>query len=142
MAEPLARVEPPDLRAPSLWSLGLHVALAWRWRLAAAGARVVLTARSNNELHHALAEIESIGGHGLAVPADISDPAAVTSLVDHAHANVGPFSMLVTAAAGASQAWQVVGPKCRSPMERPTLPARLGWSAWPRAWPASSCGAA
>jgi 3-oxoacyl-[acyl-carrier protein] reductase len=71
--------------------IGKAIALA----LAAAGARVVLTARSKNELDHTLAEIESAGGQGLAVPADVSDPAAVAVLADQAESSVGPISVLV-----------------------------------------------
>jgi NAD(P)-dependent dehydrogenase (short-subunit alcohol dehydrogenase family) len=71
--------------------IGKAIALA----LAAAGARLVLTARSKNELDHTLAEIEAAGGQGLAVPADVSDPAAVALLVDQAESSVGPISVLV-----------------------------------------------
>ena len=59
--------------------IGRAIALA----LAAAGARVVLTARTASELDQTLAEI---------VPADVSDPDAVASLVEQ---TVGPVCMLV-----------------------------------------------
>src|ERR1700730_14288075 len=71
--------------------IGKAIALA----LVAAGARVILTARTESELDETCAEIESAGGHGLAVAADVSDPAAVVSLVEQAEASFGPISALV-----------------------------------------------
>jgi NAD(P)-dependent dehydrogenase (short-subunit alcohol dehydrogenase family) len=56
---------------------------------------VVLAARTKTELDQTLAEIESAGGQGLAVSADVSDPVAVASLVEQAETRVGPISVLV-----------------------------------------------
>src|SRR5947209_3302004 len=97
MAKHLERLALPDLSDDVVLvtgagrGIGKAIALA----LAAAGARVILTARTESELDEARAEIESAGGHGLAVTAAVSDPAAVASLVEQAEASFGPISVLV-----------------------------------------------
>jgi NAD(P)-dependent dehydrogenase (short-subunit alcohol dehydrogenase family) len=97
MTEWLERGERPDLSGDTalVTGAGRGIGKAIALALAAAGARVVLTARTKRELDQTLAEIESAGGQGLAVPADVSDPAAVASLVEQAEPSVGPISVLV-----------------------------------------------
>lgn len=50
-------------------------------RSAAAGATVVLAARTESRLREVAAEVEAIGGKTLVVPTDITDDAAVDNLV-------------------------------------------------------------
>lgn len=63
--------------------------------LAAAGARVALTARSTEQLETAAAEIRDAGGTALAVPADVTDQSAVAQLVEQVEAELGPVDLLV-----------------------------------------------
>ena len=97
MAEQLERGGPNDLSGDValVTGAGRGIGKAIALALAAAGARVVLTARSKTELDQTLSEIESAGGQGLAVPADVSDSAAVASLIDQAQVGVGPISVLI-----------------------------------------------
>jgi 3-oxoacyl-[acyl-carrier protein] reductase len=57
--------------------IGRAIALGY----AAAGASVVVAARTRSELDAVVAEIEAAGGTGLAVVADAGDPAAVEAMV-------------------------------------------------------------
>ena len=60
------------------------IGAAARRAFAAAGATVVLAARSEDDLQHVADEIAAGGGTALAVPADVSDPAAAERLVGRA----------------------------------------------------------
>lgn len=71
--------------------LGRSIAL----RMSAAGARVVLAARSRDRLEHIAAEIEKAGGNALAVPTDITDDAAVTRLAATVADQCGRVDILV-----------------------------------------------
>lgn len=51
---------------------------------AAAGAKVVLAARTRDALDAVVTEIQEAGGDGLAVPTDVTDDAAVAALVGRA----------------------------------------------------------
>lgn len=70
--------------------------------LAAEGAAVVLAARTRQELAAAASEIREAGGRALAVPADVTQDAAVEALVEQAVAELGRLDGLVTAAGVAS----------------------------------------
>lgn len=61
---------------------------------AAAGASVVLAARTESRLKEVAAEIESAGGSALCVPTDITDDAAVDNLVARAVAGYGRIDAL------------------------------------------------
>lgn len=63
--------------------------------LAAAGATVALIARSGQQLDELATEIEAAGGHALALPADVTDRAAVEATVAKIEAALGPVSILV-----------------------------------------------
>jgi len=68
--------------------------------LAAAGAAVVVNARTSKAaLDTVAAEILADGGRALAVLADITDQAAVESMVEAAHATLGRIDILVNNAA-------------------------------------------
>jgi NAD(P)-dependent dehydrogenase (short-subunit alcohol dehydrogenase family) len=74
-------------------SKGLGAALAEE--LAAAGARVALVARGADELRRTVERIRAIGGEAHALPADVSDKAAVHGIAGAAAALVGPIEVLV-----------------------------------------------
>ncbi|MFE3542821.1 SDR family oxidoreductase [Nocardia sp. NPDC059177] len=62
---------------------------------AAAGATVVLAARTESRLLEVAAEVEAIGGTALCVPADITDEAAVQNLVTRTVETFGRVDALV-----------------------------------------------
>jgi len=72
-------------------SAGIGAAAARRF--AAEGARVVLAARGARELETIAREIGT--EHALAVPTDVTDPAAATALLDRAVATFGGVDVLV-----------------------------------------------
>ncbi len=65
------------------------------------GAAVVLAARSAPELDATARQIAEAGGRASALPADVSDEAAVGALVKRALAEYGRIDVLVTAAGAA-----------------------------------------
>ncbi len=74
-------------------SKGLGVALARRF--AAEGCRLVLCARSREELHGAKRELEHRGAQVLAVVCDVTDQNAVKEMVAQAQAHFGRIDILV-----------------------------------------------
>lgn len=66
--------------------------------LAMAGAKVALAARREDRLREAVEQIESEGGTALAVPLDVTDPAAVEPAFDAVENALGPIDILVNAA--------------------------------------------
>jgi NAD(P)-dependent dehydrogenase (short-subunit alcohol dehydrogenase family) len=72
---------------------GLGAAIAQG--LAAAGATVALTARTPTELDETLAKIEADGGHGLVLPADVTDSEQVDGVVATAIDRLGGLDVLV-----------------------------------------------
>jgi NAD(P)-dependent dehydrogenase (short-subunit alcohol dehydrogenase family) len=63
--------------------------------LAAAGTAVTVTARSPDQLQETVALIDGAGGRVLAVPADVTDEAAVAHLVAETERQLGPVDLLV-----------------------------------------------
>jgi NAD(P)-dependent dehydrogenase (short-subunit alcohol dehydrogenase family) len=70
--------------------LGLAIAQA----LAAEGAGVTVVARSMTVLQEAVQTIQAAGGRALALPADVTDSRAVTSLVQETVTHFGPVNLL------------------------------------------------
>jgi short-subunit dehydrogenase len=70
--------------------------------LAAEGAAVVLAARSRADLATVAAEIRDAEGRALAVPADVTQDAAVEALVEQTTAELGRIDVLVTCAGAAA----------------------------------------
>lgn len=64
-------------------------------RLAAAGARLVLAARSHEQLDALAAEIRRSGGEAVALPADVTSNSAVERLVEAALARFGRIDVLI-----------------------------------------------
>jgi len=69
---------------------------------AAEGAAVVLVARSRADLAAVAAEIRQAGGRALAVPTDVTQDAAVESLVEDVTGELGRLDILVTSAGTAA----------------------------------------
>ncbi len=63
--------------------------------LAGAGAAVAVTGRTAGSLEETCAAIRAAGGRALALPGDVSDPAAVRAAVAAAQAHFGPVTILV-----------------------------------------------
>jgi NAD(P)-dependent dehydrogenase (short-subunit alcohol dehydrogenase family) len=74
-------------------SRGIGRAIAQRY--AEEGARVALVARTAARLEEAAAEIRDRGGVALALPADVTDRAAVQAMVRRAEAELGAVDLLV-----------------------------------------------
>ncbi len=72
--------------------------------LARAGAAVVASARSEDELEHVVAEIGSAGGTAVAVTCDLADRAQTLDLVGRAEEALGPIDVLVNNAGIGSSA--------------------------------------
>jgi 3-hydroxybutyrate dehydrogenase len=72
--------------------------------LAAAGAAVVATARSMDELDEAVAEIRAAGGEAASLACDLSDRSQSTDLVERAVSLFGPVDILVNNAGIGSSA--------------------------------------
>jgi len=69
--------------------------------LAEAGADVVVSARTEEQLQVVAAAIEAVGRRALVVPADLSDLQAVAGLVDHAREAFGRLDVVVNNVGGA-----------------------------------------
>ena len=63
--------------------------------LGAAGANVVLTARSADLLTEDAAEIKAAGGDALAIPADLADEKAIAAMIDQATRHYGRLDIVV-----------------------------------------------
>lgn len=80
--------------------IGKAVAL----RLAAAGMRVALTSRTEEDVARAVDEVRAAGGDALAVPGDVSDADSVRSIVDRIIETWGRLDV-VFANAGVNGVW-------------------------------------
>ena len=76
--------------------IGRAVALAY----AAAGADVVVAARTSPEIDSCAEQMRAMGRRALAVPTDVGDPAQVDSLFDATRRDLGEVDILVNNAAG------------------------------------------
>lgn len=63
--------------------------------LAAAGADIALASRTRDQLDAVASDVEAIGRRALAVPTDVTDPEAVSSLVDAVLHQFGHVDVLV-----------------------------------------------
>jgi NAD(P)-dependent dehydrogenase (short-subunit alcohol dehydrogenase family) len=77
--------------------IGLAIATAF----ARAGASVALAARGAERLERAAAEVEAAGGRAVALPTDVTDPAAVRTLVERTVEALGTVDVLVNNAGAA-----------------------------------------
>ena len=67
---------------------------------AAAGARVVVTSRTESDIQTVVAEIEESGGKAIAIPCDATKPDSVKSMVDQAVDTLGGLDILFINAGG------------------------------------------
>lgn len=74
--------------------------------LATAGAAVAVTARSTEQLDETVRLIEAAGGRALAIPADVTDRAAVEAAVATTERELGSIDLLVNNA-GIAGPWKV-----------------------------------
>ncbi|MBI3960863.1 MAG: SDR family oxidoreductase [Chloroflexi bacterium] len=74
---------------------GRGLGRAFACGLANAGAYVVVTARSQEQLRDTVQSIEGQGGEARAIPADVTDEVAVRRLVATVEEQVGPIDLLV-----------------------------------------------
>lgn len=65
------------------------------WEFAKQGAKIVLLARSIEQLDGAKAEVESYGGQALLIPCDVADPDQVEAAADQAEKQFGPIDVWV-----------------------------------------------
>lgn len=73
-------------------------------KLAAEGSRVVVTARSTDELDDVVATIKQAGGDAMCLCADLSDPDAPAQVMSEVRRQVGPVEILINnAGVGSSQ---------------------------------------
>ncbi len=83
---------------------GRGIGRASAMALASHGLRVVVTARSRDELEAVVAEVESSGGTAMAFDDDLVDPLAVDRLIGHVEETWGSVEVLVNnAGIGSSQ---------------------------------------
>ena len=68
--------------------------------LAEAGADVVISARTAEQLEEVAADVEKLGRHALAVPADLMDTTAVAALADRAVEEFGRIDIVVNNVGG------------------------------------------
>lgn len=76
--------------------IGRAIALAF----AEAGADVVVSGRTPEDVEAVAAEVEALGRRALAIPADVMDDDALTGLVDRAVADLGRLDVAVNNAGG------------------------------------------
>ncbi|MEE9240459.1 MAG: glucose 1-dehydrogenase [bacterium] len=81
--------------------IGRAISLA----LAEAGADVALAARRVDKLEETAAEIAKLGRRALAVPLDLTDPAAPARAVETAEADLAPLDILVNNSGVSGAAW-------------------------------------
>ena len=63
--------------------------------LAAAGADVVVTARSEGELESLADELQGLGRHAVALTCDVTDAVQVVRMAEKAQARLGPIDILI-----------------------------------------------
>ena len=89
--------------------LGRSVALAFGKE----GAKVVLAARTKEQIDHVVEEIRALKGHALAVKADVSDEEQVHHMVQRTFEEFGTVDILVNNAAGRGR----IGPVWEVPLD-------------------------
>lgn len=104
-------------------------------RLAAAGARVAVLARSAGEVEDTVAVARGSGGSALALPADVADPAQATAALHAIRDRWGPVEVLVN---NAAVVWPLGASDALDPEEwaaalavNVTAPARLTFAVLP-----------
>ena len=87
-------------RAAIVTGAGKGIGAGCAVALAEAGADVVLAARTASDLDTVAERVRALGRRAVAVPTDVTDPDALTALVDRAHGELGRVDVLVNNAGG------------------------------------------
>jgi NAD(P)-dependent dehydrogenase (short-subunit alcohol dehydrogenase family) len=82
---------------------GRGIGRAMAIALAARGASVALTARSEEQLNETQAAIRELGGDSAVIPADMTDPDSITAMVRAVEGRFGAIDLLVNNAASGGQ---------------------------------------
>ncbi|MGI5163436.1 SDR family oxidoreductase [Spirillospora sp. CA-253888] len=90
-----------DDRVAVVTGAGRGIGAATAVALAQAGADVVLSARTEEQLRKVAAEVEAAGRRALVVPADLSDPGAAAGLAERAAEAFGRLDIVVNNVGGA-----------------------------------------
>ncbi|MFI6516705.1 SDR family oxidoreductase [Spirillospora sp. NPDC050679] len=90
-----------DERVAVVTGAGRGIGAATAVALAQAGADVVLSARTEEQLRKVAAEVEAAGRRALVVPADLSDPGAAAGLAERAAEAFGRLDIVVNNVGGA-----------------------------------------
>lgn len=85
-------------KAAIITGAGRGIGRAIAETFAAAGAAVVITARSGGELEETAAKVKAAGGRAVAIAADVGDPATASKLVRAALDHAGGCDILINAA--------------------------------------------
>src|SRR5688572_10901800 len=80
---------------------GRGIGAATAIALAEAGADVVITARTAEQIEKVAAEVEARGRRAIAIPADVNDTAVMPTLVDAAREAFGRLDIVVNNVGGA-----------------------------------------
>src|SRR5438874_2323303 len=78
---------------------GRNIGRAIAHSLAEAGADLVITSRTADDVEKVAAEIECAGRRALRAPLDVRDPDAISAVMQKAGATFGPIDILVNNAA-------------------------------------------
>ena len=104
MAGPLSMAGALSGRGALVTGAGRGIGAATARALAAAGARVVVSARSTDQIEAVAAEIRAAGGTAMAIAADVTDPPALEAMLADADDRLGGIDILVNNAGAASSA--------------------------------------
>lgn len=89
-----------DDRVAIITGAGRGLGAAGAVAFAEAGADVVISSRTKEQLEEVAAQVEAVGRRAVVVPADLNDTAAVAGLVDHAIDAFGRLDVIVNNVGG------------------------------------------
>ena len=87
-------------RAAIVTGAGKGIGAGCALALAEAGADIVLAARTASDLDAVAGRVRALGRRAVAMPTDVTEPDALTALVDRAHGELERVDVLVNNAGG------------------------------------------